>query len=217
MSQGLVNVLLLVPTFLFSLCVHEFAHAWTAVKRGDPTPQLLGRLSLHPMAHADLFGTLLLPTLCIYYGLPFVGWAQPVPIDVRNLRRGRRDMALVAIAGPASNILLALLATVWLAILVHTPFLNAHVPDNVMETLQLFGVVSIQVNLALALFNLIPIPPLDGFNIVQAFLPRRVLLQLTRYGRYAGLALMLVLFTGGFQLLRVPLSMCFNFLVHLVA
>src|SRR4051812_12673184 len=177
MSQGLLNVLLLVPVFLFSLCVHEFAHAWTAVKRGDPTAQLLGRLSLHPMAHADLFGTLLLPTLCIYYGLPFVGWAKPVPIDIRNLKHGRRDMALVAIAGPLSNVVLALMATAGLALLTHVPALAEHLPQNLMETMQVFAVVGIQVNLALAIFNLLPVPPLDGFNVVQAFLPRRVLVH----------------------------------------
>src|SRR3954470_20795806 len=100
MHSGLMNVLLLVPVFLFSLCVHEYAHAWVAVRRGDPTPVLMGRLSMHPLAHADWVGTLLLPIICIYNGWPFFGWAKPVPVDARNFRNGRRDMALVAAAGP---------------------------------------------------------------------------------------------------------------------
>src|SRR5688572_3811325 len=110
MPSGLLNVILLVPVFLFSLCVHEWAHAWVATQRGDSTPRDAGRLTLQPWAHADLVGTLLLPILCIYYGMPFFGWAKPVPIDARNMKYGRKDMALVAFAGPLSNVILAVLS-----------------------------------------------------------------------------------------------------------
>src|SRR5688572_21615514 len=105
LNPDLLRVVLLVPVFLFSLCFHEFAHAWLATKCGDPTPANEGRLTMHPMAHADLFGTLILPILCIYYGLPFFGWAKPVPIDARNFKRGRTDVAFVAAAGPLANII----------------------------------------------------------------------------------------------------------------
>ncbi len=212
MSQGLMNVILLVPTFLFSLCAHEFAHAWTAEKRGDPTPRSLGRLSMHPLAHADMVGTLILPTLCIYYGMPFFGWARPVPIDARNFRHGRRDVALVAIAGPVMNLILAGIATAFLGILIRTP----RIPENLMETLQMFSVVSIQVNLSLAIFNLLPIPPLDGFNVIQAFLPQAVLARVARVSPFLGIGLMLLFFTGGVRFLSMPVSYCFHFLLNLI-
>ena len=104
-----------------SLCFHEFAHAWMAVKRGDPTPKLNGRLSMHPMVHADILGTLILPTLAIYTGAPFFGWAKPVPVDIRNLKYGRKDFALVAAAGPLANIILAFFSTALLFVLVRIP------------------------------------------------------------------------------------------------
>lgn len=125
-------------------------------------------------------------------------------------------MALVAVAGPLSNVVLAVLATASLALLMRVPAIFDLFPSNIVETLQLFGMVSIQVNLALALFNLLPIPPLDGFNVVQAFLPRAVLLRLSRFGRAPALILMLLLFTGGFQILRIPLIACYRFLIGFV-
>jgi len=211
MTDGLLNVLLLVPIFLFSLCVHEFAHAWVATLRGDKTPEELGRLSLHPMAHADWLGTLLLPIMCIYNGWPFIGWAKPVPVDVRQLRNGRKDMALVAAAGPASNVLLALLSTVLLAVLVRLP-----IQHDFLETAQTFAVVSIQVNLMLAFFNLIPLPPLDGFMVLQGFLPARGVATIMKYGQHAQLILFVLLFTGGLRYITAPVQVGFRWLVTLV-
>ncbi|MBI1861967.1 MAG: site-2 protease family protein [Deltaproteobacteria bacterium] len=212
MAQGWLNVLLLVPIFLFSLSVHEFAHGWMAVKRGDNTPILAGRLSLHPLAHADFIGTLALPILCIYYGWPFFGWAKPVPIDVRNLKYGRRDMALVAAAGPASNIILAILGTVLLAVLV-----RIESGYKVLETVKLFTVVSMQVNLALAFFNLLPIPPLDGFNIFQVVLPGRFVAKLLKYAPAVNILLLVLLMSGGLGYLGRPIGFCFRWLINLAA
>jgi Zn-dependent protease len=210
MSTGLINVILLVPVFLFSLCFHEFAHAWVAVKRGDPTPQLMGRLSLHPMAHADILGTLILPTLAIYTGAPFLGWAKPVPVDIRNLKRGRKDYALVAAAGPLANILLAFISTAILSILIRLPLQH-----KVLETIQIFSVVGIQVNLMLAFFNLLPIAPLDGFNVIQGFLPGRVAIFFSKLARFSGLILIFLLLTGGLRYLAIPVNIVFRFLVNL--
>ncbi len=210
MAQGWLNVLLLVPIFLFCLSVHEFAHAWVAVRCGDLTAKKLGRLSLHPMAHADLIGTLALPILCIYYGWPFFGWAKPVPVDVRNLKRGRRDMSLVAAAGPAANVVLALLATALLFVLV-----RLEVEHKILDTVKLFTVVSIQVNLALAFFNLLPVPPLDGFNILQGFLPRQAVSWLYRFAPAANLILLVLLISGGLSYLGRPIGYCFRFLIQL--
>jgi Zn-dependent protease len=209
MSSNLLNVILLVPVFLFSLCFHEFAHAWVAVKRGDPTPQLLGRLSMHPMAHADILGTLILPALAIYTGAPFIGWAKPVPIDIRNLKNGRKDYALVAAAGPTANICLALLGTAILFILVRLP-----VNHQILETVQIFAMVSIQVNLMLAFFNLLPIAPLDGFNVIQGFLPSNLAIKLEKSARFSGLILLLLLISGGLRYLAIPVNTVFKFLLN---
>ena len=208
MNHGLINVLFYVPVFLFSLCVHEFAHAWVATKRGDPTPGALGRLSMHPLAHADMVGTLLLPIVCIYNGWPFFGWAKPVPIDARNFKHGRRDMALVAAAGPAANVVLALISTAALAVLARVPL-----QGSLMETLPRFAAVSIQLNIILALFNLIPIPPLDGYNVLQGVLPSRSANQMARLAPHANLLLFLLLFCGGFRILSGPASMCYDWLL----
>lgn len=209
MSSNLLNVIILVPIFLFSLSFHEFAHAWVAVRRGDPTPELAGRLSMHPLAHADILGTLILPALAIYTGAPFFGWAKPVPIDIRNLKYGRRDYALIAIAGPTANILLALFTTGILAILVRIPEKN-----QLMETVQLFSVVNIRVNLMLAFFNLIPIAPLDGFNFIQGIVPKKLSLQLSKLARFSGLILILLLVTGSLRYLAIPVNIVFRFLIN---
>jgi len=211
MSSGLLNVILLVPVFLFSLCFHEFAHAWMAVKRGDPTPKLLGRLSMHPMAHADILGTLILPTLAIYTGAPFFGWAKPVPVDIRNLKYGRKDYALIAAAGPAANLLLAVATTAFLYVLVRIPIQN-----SLNETLQTFSLVSIQVNLMLAFFNLLPLAPLDGFNVLQGCVPGRTAALLSKTVQFSGIILILLLLTGSFKFLSIPVQMTFRFLIGLV-
>ncbi|NQW44544.1 MAG: site-2 protease family protein [Deltaproteobacteria bacterium] len=211
MSSGLINVLLMVPIFLFSLCFHEFAHAWMAVKRGDPTPKLNGRLSMHPMVHADILGTLILPTLAIYTGAPFFGWAKPVPVDIRNLKYGRKDFALVAAAGPLANIILAFFSTALLFVLVRIPL-----EHKILETMQLFAVVGIQVNLMLAFFNLLPIAPLDGFNVIQGFVPQKTAVWLNKSAPFSGIILIVLLFTGGLRYLAIPVTIAFRFLVHFV-
>jgi len=153
-NEGMTKILLLVPIFLFSLCIHEYAHGWVALLRGDDTAKRMGRLTLNPMAHADMIGTIFLPMLCLYYNWFFIGWAKPVPVDSRNLKNGLQDMALVAAAGPASNVILAVLSALFLGICLRIP-----IDSPVMQTVQVFAVTSIQINLMLAIFNLIPIPP----------------------------------------------------------
>lgn len=212
MSQSVLNVLMLVPIFLFSLCVHEYAHGWMASKRGDQTAFLSGRLTLSPFAHADLVGTILLPVFCILNNFPFIGWAKPVPVDERNLKYGRRDMALVAMAGPASNLVLAVLGALLLFALVRLP-LN----HPILETVGLFTVTSMQINIMLALFNLIPIPPLDGFMILQGFLPHRMAYQLYSLTQYSGILLLILLMSGGFRYLQAPVQYLFHTLLKLAA
>lgn len=206
-----MTVAFLVPIFLFSLCLHEFAHAWAAYRLGDSTAARLGRLTLNPIAHADLVGTVILPSICVFSGLPFFGWAKPVPVDTRAFANPRSGMALVASAGPASNIFLALLFTGLLAAFSRTDWQWGNV--QVSSGIQVLCALAIQVNLFLAVFNLLPLPPLDGYNVVQAVLPSSVVGVLERLAPFTGILLLGLLLTGGFRIISTPVMHLFRTLV----
>ena len=173
--------------FLISLSVHEFAHAWVAYRFGDQTAKSMGRLTLNPIAHIDLFGTIILPLLVGF------GWAKPVPVDFRVLNR--RQVFLVAAAGPLSNILLAVI----LAIAFHI------LPLQAVPVLQNFILLAILFNLVLAIFNLIPIPPLDGSRIVYASMKSPKAINAYRYFSRFGLFILIgFLVLGGFRYIVEP-------------
>lgn len=151
---------------LFSLTVHEAAHAWSAFRLGDDTAQRLGRLSLNPLVHIDPIGTVLLPLVAVATGAPLIGWAKPVPVDTRQLGHPRRDFMLVSAAGPASNLVLAVGAAL---VLRQTPSAAGGGFDVAGPVLGI-AVAALQVNLLLALFNMIPVPPLDGGNVLGGLL-----------------------------------------------
>lgn len=187
---------------LFSLTVHETAHAWTADRLGDPTARLLGRVSLNPIVHADLIGTFVFPLLAMLGGVPLIGWAKPVPVSVRQLRRQRRDYVLVAAAGPAANLLLAVAAALALRLLPVSPVTLGE--PNVSVPLASLLSRAIQLNVLLAVFNMIPIPPLDGGNVIGGLLPRRFASLFDAVRPYGFMLVYALMLTGGLQYLIVP-------------
>ncbi len=203
MDLSLSYVIPVFATLIVSLSVHEAAHAWAANRLGDPTARLLGRLTLNPMAHIDWIGTVLFPLVAIYSGAPLIGWAKPVPVSWANLRAPRRDFAIVALAGPLSNIALALVAApAFMALLALTRGGVEVVPPLVLEIVLRF----ILMNAFLAVFNLIPVPPLDGGNVLAGLVPEpaaRALDALRPYGIFILYALM---FLGVLRAIASPVE-----------
>src|SRR5262245_3579717 len=161
------------------------SHAWTADRLGDPTARLAGRISLNPLVHADLIGTVLFPLLALVTGAPLIGWANPVPVNVRRLNRPRRDYVLTAVAGPASHLVLAFAASVLLSLLPVSPQTLHHA--NLSAPLAAILSRAKVLNVLLAVFNMIPIPPLDGGNVLAALLPLRLAQQFNRLRQYGAL------------------------------
>lgn len=176
--QSLEVILPLFLILVMSLSVHEAAHAWTANRLGDPTARMLGRLTLNPLSHIDWIGTVLFPMVAIYSGLPILGWAKPVPVNTRNLRAPRRDFAAVAVAGPVSNLVLAAGLA---AILSLVAGMGGIASPTVLELLWR----AVSLNVLLAVFNMLPVPPLDGGNVLAGVAPApvgRLIDQLRPYG-----------------------------------
>ena len=154
---------------LFAITLHEVAHGWTARYFGDHTAELLGRLSLNPLRHIDPIGTVLIPGSLLAFGLPLFGWAKPVPVETGVLRNPRRAMIMVALAGPAANLLMALF---WCGVLAAVlQIRRGHTLDNWVVLMAQAGIT---VNAVLALFNMLPIPPLDGGRVLVGVLPARI-------------------------------------------
>lgn len=169
---------------LFSLCVHEAAHAVTADRCGDPSARLLGRATLNPIPHIDPIGTVLMPLVMMVFGIPFLfGWAKPVPFNPRNLRNMRRDPALIGLAGPVANLLLAIAAVLVLRMVVWASGIAPDAP--VFGSLFMIVFSLVMINFVLLAFNLIPVPPLDGSHLLYPLLPpggKRVMEQIGPFG-----------------------------------
>lgn len=179
---------------LGSLTVHEAAHAWSADRLGDPTARMLGRMSLNPIVHIDPIGTILLPLVAVFSNLPIIGWAKPVPVNVGRLQNPRRDFMLVAAAGPASNLLLASLGAVAIRVGLGPEVLTSDSP--------LVQVVLI--NVLLAVFNLVPVPPLDGGNVLAGLLPPSAADVFVRLRPYGFLVLYALVLTDVLSMLIMP-------------
>jgi Zn-dependent protease len=181
---------------LFSLTVHEMAHAWTADRLGDPTARILGRVTLNPIAHIDPIGTIVFPFIALVTGVPILGWAKPVPVNIRRLRNERRDYMLVAAAGPASNIVMAVMAA---ALLTMLPVSLQLGEPNVTAPLARFLTLMVTINVLLAIFNMLPIPPLDGGNVLSGLLPRPMASVFDQIRPYGFLLLYAVILTDAFR------------------
>ncbi|MBQ4493889.1 MAG: site-2 protease family protein [Elusimicrobiaceae bacterium] len=190
---------------LFSIILHEYAHGFVAYKNGDDTAYLMGRLTFNPIKHIDPMGTIFLPFLCYLFNLPLFGWARPVPVNFLRLNRPKTDMAKVAFAGPASNLILVALCVIIFKLLILADFKEAFAYK--------FLSYGVQINLILAIFNLIPVPPLDGSKVIAAFLPDRQSLKYLSLERYGMIFVIILIITGAFRLIVMPV---FTYCLHLI-
>lgn len=209
MNLHVVLIIFQIVVLLFAISLHEAAHGWMAWRLGDPTAQMLGRVTLNPIKHIDPFGTILIPLLCVYAGFPLIGWAKPTPVTTRNFKHIKRDDILTTLAGPASNLLTAIAATLILLVLkfanpstVVSAMMAAQagmIDPNIMHSspvlfpITLLLYYAVLLNLILMAFNLIPLPPLDGSHVVRHMLPYN---WLRAYDSIGWIGLILIFFFG---------------------
>jgi Zn-dependent protease len=193
------------PPFVMAVCFHEYAHGRMAKAWGDQTAQEQGRLTLNPVAHADVLGTLVFPAINMLSGMNLLfGWAKPVPIDPRRFRKFRPGLFWVSLAGVMMNVLLAAISAFACAAIQRWAS-----PDfYLFEPLVRMTIASISINYALAIFNLVPLPPLDGSKIVESFLPYRMAQKYESLAQYSFFILMALLLTGALSVLSGPIVWC---------
>lgn len=206
MSLQFVDILFQLIAFLFAISVHESAHAWTASRCGDPTARMLGRITLNPIKHIDPFGTVILPLIAMLTHLPVIGWAKPTPVDPRNFKRPVFDDILTSVAGPISNFIVATAATILLAaiaiavpegrVVVQGALRGVAVGNSIFVPASLLLFAFLEINVLLAVFNLIPVPPLDGSHVLRHFLSENVRRVYDTVGMFGLMAL--VFFGGNF-------------------
>ncbi len=183
---------------VFAITVHEVAHGWVAKKYGDNTAFMLGRLTLNPIKHIDLVGSIILPGLLLISGTNFIfGWAKPVPVDPRQFKNPRADMAVVALAGPVSNLLMAF---AW-ALIMRLGYAIGTSADLISSLLIHMSNAGIAINLVLAILNMLPIPPLDGSRIMSWLLPSHLAWQYNQLERYGFIILLILLWNGWLSML----------------
>jgi Zn-dependent protease len=207
MLSSILELILVIPAVLFAITIHEYAHGWAAEKLGDPTARLMGRLTLNPLAHLDPIGALMLI-------LVRIGWAKPVPVNPYNLKNPRRDMIWISLAGPVTNLAAALALGTLVRIIIATGVPTGGLMTPVMLLL-VFGVV---IDVALAIFNFIPIPPLDGSKVLAGILPVRWAMHYLRFERYGPFVLIGLIVVGqltGVSILGRLITPALGFFVHL--
>ena len=207
MNAQVVIIVFEIVVFLFAISVHESSHAWMANRLGDPTARMLGRISLNPIRHIDIVGTILLPALAVISHVPLLGWAKPTPVDTRNFKNPVLDDVLTAVIGPISNFVVAIGCFIVLVVIAKTSMQGliivqslaqrrlVETSSSLMPTALLFH-EALKINVLLGIFNLIPLPPLDGSHVIRHLLPDGI----RRGFDIAGIALLwiVVLFGGNF-------------------
>ena len=187
-SEKLISFIAFIPIFFVSLTIHEFAHAITAAKLGDSTAKDMGRMTINPIKHADLIGTVIVPLISFFSGFALIGWAKPVPVDRRNFKNPFKDDALVSFAGPFSNLVLAIVFALVLAA-AHNSSMSS---DSLILNILWYGTFF---NIFLFFFNLIPIPPLDGSHILFDIFPNKFTASLLKLGLYGSIALLVFIYS----------------------
>ena len=210
MTLQTVNILFQFIAFLFAISVHESAHAWMANRRGDPTARMLGRVTLNPIKHIDPIGTVVLPLIAWLTHFPMIGWAKPTPVDPRNFKNPVVDDILTSVAGPVSNFIVATGATILLAIIslalpngrliVRGAVGGYALGDSALVPVSLLLFAFVEINVLLAVFNLIPVPPLDGSHVLRHFLSDDVRKIYDTVGMFG---LMALVFFGGSFLMAI--------------
>ena len=198
--EKVLEVVIQIVVLLFAVSFHESAHAWMALRCGDTTARDLGRITLNPLKHLDPVGSLLFPVLLAFSGLPVFGWARPVPVSLRGVPNPRRANLLISGIGPLSNLVLAVGFAVGVFAL--RPMVGAK--NDALYPFLLIAFLSVVVNVSLAVFNLIPIPPLDGFGVVESFAPTKLYPAIFWLRRYGFLLLFVAMFTGLLGLVMNP-------------
>ncbi|HEY3350934.1 MAG TPA: site-2 protease family protein [Thermoanaerobaculia bacterium] len=192
--QKTLEIVIQVVVLLFAVSFHESAHGFVAMKCGDNTARDLGRITMNPLKHLDPIGSLLFPAMLAFSGLPVFGWAKPVPVSLRGVRNPRRANLLVSAAGPLSNLLLAVL---FAGAVVFVKRLHSFEGDpGILRPLFIIAASSVLVNVSLAVFNLFPIPPLDGFGVVESLAPPSAIPAILWLRRFGFLILVVMMFTG---------------------
>jgi len=201
--QKTLEIVIQIVVLLFAVSFHESAHGYVAMKCGDNTARDLGRITMNPLKHLDPIGSLLFPAMLAFSGLPVFGWARPVPVSLRGVPNPRRANLLVSAAGPLSNLLLALVFGAGFALIKGVEIPSKASP---LYPLSLILGLSVLVNVSLAIFNLLPIPPLDGFGVVESLVPPSGIRAVIFLRRYGFVILVILMFSGALGFIMRPVQ-----------